>query len=56
MQRADIWVPTPRSQAERRALRHLEGLMRRMEKDKLFQEAVYPTWKDRKCSTKSYIT
>jgi hypothetical protein len=40
MQRADIWVPTPRSQAERRALRHLEGLMRRLEKDKRLQEAV----------------
>jgi len=40
MRRADIWVPTPRSQAERRALRHLEGLMRRLEKDKRLQEAV----------------
>jgi len=40
MQRADIWVPTPRSQAERRALRHLEDLMRRLEKDKGLQEAV----------------
>lgn len=40
MQRADIWVPTPQSQAERRALRHLEGLMRRLEKDKRLQEAV----------------
>jgi len=40
MQRADIWVPTPRSQAERRALRHLEGLMRRLDKDKRFQDAV----------------
>ena len=40
MQRADIWVPTPRSQAERRALCHLEGLMRRLEKDKRLQEAV----------------
>jgi hypothetical protein len=40
MQRADVWVPTPRSQAERRALRHLEGLMRRLEKDKRLQEAV----------------
>lgn len=40
MQRADIWVPTPRSQAERRALRHLEGLIRRLDKDKRFQDAV----------------
>ncbi|MCP4624303.1 MAG: hypothetical protein GY850_12320, partial [bacterium] len=40
MQRADIWVPAPRSQAERRALRHLEGLIRRLEKDKRFQTAV----------------
>ena len=40
MQRADIWVPAPRSQAERRALRHLEGLIRRLEKDKRFQAAV----------------
>jgi hypothetical protein len=40
MQRADIWVTTPRSQAERRALRHLEGLMRRLEKDKCIQDAV----------------
>ena len=40
MQRADIWVPAPRSQPERRALRHLEGLIRRLEKDKRFQTAV----------------
>ena len=40
MQRADIWVPTPRSQVEKRALRHLGGLMRRLEKDKRFQDAV----------------
>ena len=40
MQRGDIWVPTPRSQAERRALRHLEGLMLRLEKDNRFQDAV----------------
>ena len=40
IQRADIWVPTPRSQAERRALRHLEGLMRRLGKDKRFKDAV----------------
>ena len=40
MQRADIWAPTPRSQAERRALHHLGGLMRRLEKDKRFADAV----------------
>jgi len=40
MQRADIWVPKPRSQAEQRALRHLRGLMRRLEKDKRFKDAV----------------
>jgi len=40
MQRADIWAPTPRSQVEQRALRHLGGLMRRLEKDKRFQGAV----------------
>ena len=40
MQRADVWVPTPRSQAEQRALHHLRGFMRRLEKDKRFQDAV----------------
>ncbi|MBT7072885.1 MAG: hypothetical protein HN975_18580 [Anaerolineae bacterium] len=40
MHRADIWVPTPRSQAEKRALSHLRGLMGRLEKDKRFQDAV----------------
>ena len=40
MQRADIWVPTPRSQAERRALRHLGALIRGLQKDKRFQNAV----------------
>ena len=39
-QRAESWVSTPRSQTERRALRHLEGLMRCLEKDKRFQDAV----------------
>ena len=39
MQRADTWVPTPRSQAERRALSHLGGLMRRLEKDECFKDA-----------------
>lgn len=40
MQRADIWVPMPRNQAERRSLHHLEGLIQQLVKDKLFQEAV----------------
>lgn len=40
MQRAEIWVPEPRSQAEQRALLHLRSLMRRLEKDKRFQDAV----------------
>ena len=40
MQRADSWVPTPRSQVEHRALRHLSGLMRRLEKDARFKDAV----------------
>ena len=40
MKHADIWVPTPRSQAERRALCYLEGLIRRLEKDKRLQDAV----------------
>ena len=40
MRRADIWAPTPRSQAEQRALRDLGGLMQRLEKDKRFQDAV----------------
>ena len=40
MQRADIWVPMPRSQAERRALCNLERLTRQLVKDKLFQEVV----------------
>jgi len=40
MQRADSWVPMPRSHAERRALRHLEELTQQLIKDKLFQEIV----------------
>ena len=40
MQRADIWVPTPRSPAERRALNQLERLIKRLEKEKRFQDAV----------------
>ena len=40
MQRADIWVPAPRSQAERRALCCLEKLIRRLDKDKCLQDAV----------------
>jgi hypothetical protein len=40
MQRVDTWVPTPRSQAERRALRHLESITGRPEKDERFKDAV----------------
>ncbi len=40
MQRAEIWVPKPRCQAERQALRHLERLIRGLEKDQRFQDAV----------------
>lgn len=40
MQRVDTWVPTPRSQAERRALRHLESITGRLEKDERFKDAV----------------
>lgn len=40
MQRADGWVTTPRSQAERRALRHLESLIRRLDRDKRFADAM----------------
>lgn len=38
--RADRWVPTPRNQAERRAMRHLESLSNRLQKDKRFDDAV----------------
>ena len=34
MQRAERWVPAPRTQPERRALRHLGSLMARVEHDK----------------------
>lgn len=37
--RAELWVPTPRSPAEQRALRHLGGLVRRLGKDRRFAEA-----------------
>ncbi len=40
MRRADIWVPTPRSQAERRALHHLGSIIRGLEKDKRVRNAV----------------
>jgi hypothetical protein len=40
MGRAGRWVPIPRSQAERRALRHLEGLVNRLKKDNRFDDAV----------------
>jgi hypothetical protein len=38
--RAERWVPTPRSQPETRALRHLEGLVNRLKKDKRFDDAA----------------
>jgi hypothetical protein len=38
--RAELWVPTPRSQAERQALRRLASLVRRLEKDQRFADAV----------------
>ena len=40
MQRADRWVPTPRGQVEQRALSHLCSLMRRLQKDERFNDAV----------------
>ena len=39
VRRADIWVSAPRSQAERRALRDLEEIVLRLQKDKRFQDA-----------------
>ena len=33
LSQADRWVPRPRTQPERRAIRHLGGLIRRLEKD-----------------------
>ena len=40
VRRADIWVSAPRSQAERRALRDLEEIVLRLQKDKRFQDAA----------------
>ncbi len=40
MKCADIWVPMPRNQAECRTLRHLEGLIQQLVKEKGFQEVV----------------
>lgn len=40
MTMADAWVPLPRSRAERRALRHLEGLLNRLKRDKRFDDAT----------------
>lgn len=40
MQRAERWVPAPRSQPERRALRHLSSLMARVERDKRCHEVA----------------
>jgi len=40
MQRAERWVPAPRTQPERRALRHLDSLMARVERDKRCPEVA----------------
>ena len=37
---ADQWVPCPRSQPERRALRHLEGLVARIRRDRRFDTTM----------------
>ncbi|MCP4143051.1 MAG: hypothetical protein GY755_22635 [Chloroflexi bacterium] len=42
MKRADVWAPTPRSQAEQKVLHHLKDLMQKLEKDNRFQDAVGP--------------
>ncbi len=40
MKRADVWAPLPRSKAERQVLLHIKGLIRKLEKDDRFQNAV----------------
>jgi len=40
MRRADSWVPQPRSQAEWRTIRHLGSLVRPLDADKRFADAV----------------
>lgn len=40
MKRADVWAPAPRSKAERQVLLHIKGLIRKLEKDNRFQDAV----------------
>ena len=40
LRRAERWVPMPRSQAERQALRRLEGLANRLKKDNRFEDAA----------------
>ena len=40
MKRAEIWVPKPHSEPERRALSHLKSIMRRLEQDKRFADAT----------------
>lgn len=37
---ADRWAPPPRSQPERRALRHLEGLVARLDRDRRFAQTA----------------
>ncbi len=37
---ADQWIPCPRSRTERRALRHLEGLVARISRDKRFDTTM----------------
>lgn len=40
MLRADIWVSKPLTQAERQALKRLESIVRRLDKDKRFHDTV----------------
>ncbi len=40
MQRADRWVPTPRTQSEQRALQHLSKLVVRVERDERFAQVA----------------
>ena len=40
MERAERWVATPRTQVERRALRHFGGIVARVDRDKRFAETA----------------
>jgi len=40
LDQANQWVPVPRSQAERRALRHINGLVHRLKRDGRFDQTV----------------